>query len=60
MRVSYNQLFQQSLNRIFELQRNAADAQLQIASGKRIIQPGDDPVAAATVMQVNERIKAVM
>lgn len=58
MRVSYNQLFQQSLNRILELQRNAAEAQLQIASGKRIIQPGDDPVAAATVMQVNERIQA--
>ena len=60
MRVSYNQLFQQSLNRILELQRNAADAQIHIASGKRVIQPGDDPVAAATVMQVNERIQAAM
>ena len=60
MRVSYNQLFQQSLNRILELQRNAFDAQIHIASGKRVIQPGDDPVAAATVMQVNERIQAAM
>ncbi len=58
MRVSYNQLFQQPLNRILELQRHIYDVQQQIASGRRVVQPADDPVAAATVMQVNERIQA--
>lgn len=58
MRVTTNQLYTQSLNRIMELQRAATDAQTRIASGKRVLQPGDDPVAATAVMQIEERLAA--
>lgn len=59
MRVTYNQLFQGPLTRILELQRSASDLQVQVASGRRVVTPGDDPVAAAAVMQVSERIEAM-
>ncbi|MEX2482285.1 MAG: flagellar hook-associated protein FlgL [Gammaproteobacteria bacterium] len=59
MRVTTNQLYVQSLNRIFELQRNSVELQEQIASGRRVNQPGDDPVAAATVLQLEERLQAI-
>lgn len=59
MRVTTNQIYIQSLNPIFELQRNSVELEKQIASGKRITQPSDDPVAAATVLQLNERLKAI-
>ena len=59
MRVTTNQIYSQSLNRIFELQKSSIDIQRQVATGKRITQPGDDPVAAATVLQINERLQAV-
>lgn len=59
MRVTYNQLFQGPLTRILELQKSASDLQVQVASGRRVVTPGDDPVAAAAVMQVQERIEAM-
>lgn len=59
MRVTTNQMYTQSLSRILELQRSATDAQTQIATGKRVLQPADDPVAAAAVMQIEERVAAV-
>ncbi|MEQ8232194.1 MAG: flagellar hook-associated protein FlgL [Gammaproteobacteria bacterium] len=59
MRVSTNQLYAQSLNRMFELQQRTVAIQEQVASGKRINRPGDDPVAAAAVLQLEERLQAV-
>ena len=59
MRVSYNQTFLQAVNQMLALQRNAADLQLQIATGLRVTQPADDPVAAASVLQINDRLSAL-
>jgi len=59
MRVTTNQIYAQSLNRLSEMQRSSVELQKQIASGKRITQPSDDPVAAATVLQLNERLQAI-
>lgn len=58
MRVTTNQFYSQSLNRMLELQSSATAVQKQIATGRRILQPGDDPVAAAAVMQIEERLTA--
>ncbi len=58
MRVSTNQLYSQTLNRVLDLQSNVRDATNQISSGKRITRPGDDPVAAAEVMQIHDRTNA--
>ncbi len=58
MRVSTNQLYSQSLNRIVDLQSRTRDSTNQISGGKRITRPGDDPVAAAEVMTINNRTAA--
>ena len=58
MRVTTNQLYSQSLNRILELQTRSRDSTNQISGGKRITRPGDDPVAAAEVMTINNRTAA--
>ena len=58
MRVTNNQIYLQSLNRILELQANTIRTQNQISTGRRVVQPGDDPIAAAAVLQIDERLKA--
>lgn len=59
MRISNTQLFTHPLNRLLDLQRNVAEVQNQISTGKRISRPGDDPVAATAVNQLNERLDAL-
>ncbi len=58
MRVSTLQVFQQNLNSMLDLQTRAAVNQQQIATGKRILSPADDPAAAARVVELSERISA--
>lgn len=58
MRVTTNQFYSQSLNRILDLQFRSHDSTNQISSGKRITRPSDDPVAAAEVMIINNRTSA--
>ena len=58
MRVTTNQLYSQSLNRILALQTRARASTDQISGGKRITRPGDDPVAAAEVMTIRNRTNA--
>jgi flagellar hook-associated protein 3 FlgL len=59
MRVSTNQFYVQSLNRMLELQATARETQNQISLGRRVLTPGDDPVAVAAVQQINERVAAI-
>ena len=58
MRISSSQIFAQGVSRILDLQRGARDLQNQVASGKRVMQPGDDPVAATAVQQIAQQINA--
>ena len=58
MRVTTNQFYTQSVNRILDLQASTRDATNQISSGKRITRPSDDPVAAGEVMQIRNRTNA--
>lgn len=58
MRISNAQIYAQSVNRILELQTRNAETQNQISTGRRINQPGDDPVGAATILQLSERLQA--
>lgn len=54
MRISTQTIFEQG---IFNLQRNTADlvrGQEQIATGRRILTPSDDPVAAARALEVGQ------
>lgn len=58
MRISDAQRFAQALNGMMKLGTNTAIFQGQIASGKKVNSPSDDPLAAAQVLLISERIAA--
>lgn len=56
MRISSAQINQQGINRMLELSRQVADTQEQMATGKRINTPGDDPVGAARIVRIDQEL----
>ncbi|MEB0135241.1 flagellar hook-associated protein FlgL [Actimicrobium sp. CCC2.4] len=56
MRISTAAFYDNASTRISDLQSAAAQKQTQIASGKRILTPADDPVAAAAALTVSQAI----
>ncbi|MFJ7566503.1 flagellar hook-associated protein FlgL [Herminiimonas sp. NPDC097707] len=56
MRISTNMIFEMGSRQMSELQAAMARTQQQVASGRRILSPADDPVAAATALGVNQAI----
>lgn len=57
MRVSSSQISQQGAASLQDLGRQVAETQQQIAGGRRIAKPGDDPVGAARVVQINQELE---
>jgi flagellar hook-associated protein 3 FlgL len=51
-RISLTQVFSQGLRGILNVQSEVAKTQQQVASGKRVLTPADDPVAAARILQL--------
>lgn len=56
MRLSTSQLHTRALNQMLDLQRQAADTQEQIASGRRYATAADDPVGAVRVERLNREL----
>lgn len=56
MRVSSNQVLNSGLNSMLEQQARLSKTQLQIASGKKILTPADDPAAAANVLNLQQSL----
>lgn len=56
MRISTNQLYDQTIRAIMDNQKGLADTQEQLSTGKKIIRPSDDPVGAATVVRLTEEV----
>ncbi len=56
MRISTNQFFNRNIDAIMDNQRKLADTQEQLATGKRINRPSDDPVGAAQVVRLTEEL----
>lgn len=54
MRISSAQLFQQSVEAMLARQRELAQTELQVASGKRIMRPSDDPSSTARILDLGE------
>ncbi|MCP5301037.1 MAG: flagellar hook-associated protein FlgL [Chromatiaceae bacterium] len=54
MRIATTQLFTQSVDAMLEKQRQVSETELQVASGKRILRPSDDPSAAVRVLDLDE------
>ena len=57
MRISTSQLFQQSVDAMLERQRELSQTELQVASGRRILRPSDDPSGAVRILDLNEAQK---
>ncbi len=56
MRISTSQLHQQGINAITRLSSQSADIQQQVATGRRVRTPADDPAAAAKIVRMNQEI----
>lgn len=56
MRISTNQIFDLNIRSVLENQRGLSDTQQQLASGKRINKPSDDPIGAAQVVRLTEEL----
>jgi flagellar hook-associated protein 3 FlgL len=54
MRISTQQIFEIGTTRLVDLQSRLQKTQEQIASGRRILSPSDDPVAATRVLDVTQ------
>ena len=54
MRISSNMIFESNVNAMGLMQARVLQTQQQLASGNRLINPSDDPVAAARAMDVNQ------
>ncbi len=59
MRISTNQLSQMSTNSILDQQARLLKNQQQLATGRRILTPSDDPAGAARVLDLEKSIKSV-
>ena len=57
MRLSSAQIYQQSVSAMLNKQAELAKTQLQLATGKRVLAPSDDPAAATRVIDLNYAIE---
>lgn len=56
MRISTIQLQRQQVNAILDQQSRLSETELQVATGKRILTPADDPQAAKVILDLNNTI----
>ncbi|BCA95150.1 flagellar hook-associated protein FlgL [Legionella antarctica] len=56
MRISTNQIYQRGLNSLLVQQEKASKLQERLGSGLRVESPEDDPIAAAQIELMNQRI----
>ncbi|MFQ3235297.1 MAG: flagellar hook-associated protein 3 FlgL [Paraglaciecola sp.] len=59
MRISTGQLYDRSIRSVLENQGDLSDVQRQLASGKKLLRPSDDPVGAAQVIRLTEEIELI-
>lgn len=57
MRVSTNQTQQVAINSMLEQQEKLSKTQKQVATGKRIFKPSEDPIGAARVVDLKTNLK---
>ncbi|MGB5670029.1 MAG: flagellar hook-associated protein FlgL, partial [Sedimenticolaceae bacterium] len=57
MRISTSQIFRQGVDAMLEKQREVSRTELQVATGKRILTPSDDPSAAVRILDLQESQK---
>ena len=58
-RMSSAQIHQESLNVILEAQARLQRTQEELATGKRVLNPSDDPVAASQIMSIRSELSRI-
>ena len=59
MRVTTNLIFDRNYRAINENQGQLSDIQTQLASGKKLLRPSDDPVGASQVIRLTEELNKI-
>lgn len=59
IRISSQQIFSGGVNRLQELNVGLNNTQNQISTGKRVINPSDDPVAAARILKLDQNVARI-
>lgn len=59
MRISSVQIFQQGISAILAQQAKLSHTEQQLATGRKLVSPSDDPVAAAQVLNITEDLARV-
>jgi flagellar hook-associated protein 3 FlgL len=54
IRISTNTLFDQGIGTISDRQRSLLDAQQKVSTGRRVVTPADDPIAAGRILDVSQ------
>jgi flagellar hook-associated protein 3 FlgL len=57
VRFSTLQIHRQGLNGLLDVQAAATKTQQQISTGKRVLTPGDDPIAASRILQLSQELE---
>mgnify|MGYP003465933389 CR=1 FL=1 len=56
MRISTNQIYEKSLNAMLDQQAGVNNTQLQLATGRRILKPSDDPTQSARILDLSQAL----
>ncbi|WP_207062411.1 flagellar hook-associated protein FlgL [Motiliproteus sp. SC1-56] len=56
MRISTLQTFNNAVDQMQQNQTRLAELQQQISSGKKLLRPSDDPIAAAQILKLNREV----
>ncbi|MGB3724960.1 MAG: flagellar hook-associated protein FlgL, partial [Glaciecola sp.] len=59
MRITTNLIYDQNLRAINTSQGSLSDIQTQLASGKKLLRPSDDPVGASQVIRLSEELDKI-
>jgi flagellar hook-associated protein 3 FlgL len=59
MRISTNQLYDRSIASVLDNSAELSNLQQQLASGKKLLRPSDDPVGAAQVVRLTEDLDKI-
>lgn len=57
LRFSTSQVHRQAVTSLLDVQKQVSATQQQIATGKRVQTPGDDPVAATRILQLTQDLR---
>ncbi len=57
VRFSSSQIYKQGLNSMLDVQSTVTKTQQQISTGKKVLTPGDDPVASTRILALSQELK---